>query len=77
MRHLGRFLEAKQSTVAGLLGVGDTFRTCFGSLSQNYQFGYRFGKGETMKQILESTTEVAEGVDRSIALVKFIKANCK
>jgi len=77
MRRLGRFLGAKQSTVAGLSGVGDTFGTCFGPLSRNRQFGYRLGKGETMREILESTTEVAEGVDTSIALVKFIKTNCK
>ena len=30
-----------------------------------------------MKEILESTTEVAEGVDTSIALVNFIKTRCK
>jgi glycerol-3-phosphate dehydrogenase (NAD+) len=30
-----------------------------------------------MQQILESTTEVAEGVDTAIALVDFIKTNVK
>lgn len=77
MRRLGRFLGAKPSTIAGLSGVGDTFGTCFGPLSRNRQFGYRLGKGETMKEIIDSTTEVAEGVDTSIALVRFIKKNCK
>lgn len=77
MRRLGRFLGAKPSTIAGLSGVGDTFGTCFGPLSRNRQFGYRLGKGETMKDIKDSTTEVAEGVDTSIALVRFIKKNCK
>jgi len=57
-------------------GVGDTFGTCFGPLSRNRQFGYRLGKGETMKEILESTTEVAEGIDTSIALVNLIKKRC-
>lgn len=58
-------------------GVGDTFGTCFGPLSRNRKFGYRLGKGETMEEILESTTEVAEGVETSKALVKMIKARCK
>jgi len=58
-------------------GVGDTFGTCFGPLSRNRQFGFRLGKGETMEEILASTSEVAEGVDTSIALVNLIKAECK
>ena len=58
-------------------GVGDTFGTCFGPLSRNRKFGYRLGKGETMEEILASTTEVAEGVETSKALVKMIKARCK
>lgn len=58
-------------------GVGDTFGTCFGPLSRNRKFGERLGKGETMEEILASTTEVAEGVETSKALVKFIKTKCK
>ena len=59
------------------LGVGDTFGTCFGPLSRNRRFGYRLGKGETPEEIRASMTEVAEGVDTSIALVKMIKKRCK
>jgi len=77
MRRLGLTLGAKSSTIAGLSGVGDTFGTCFGPLSRNRQFGYRLGRGETMSEILNSTTEIAEGVDTSIALVKMIKQNLK
>lgn len=77
MRRLGLTLGARSSTLAGLSGVGDTFGTCFGPLSRNRKFGYRLGKGETMDQILASTTEVAEGVDTSIALVNLIKTRCK
>ncbi|GAX09887.1 hypothetical protein FisN_11Lh132 [Fistulifera solaris] len=77
MRRLGLTLGARPSTIAGLSGVGDTFGTCFGPLSRNRQFGYRLGKGETMEEILASSSEVAEGVDTSIALVNFIKQNCK
>ena len=58
-------------------GVGDTFGTCFGPLSRNRAFGYRLGKGETMEEILASTSEVAEGVETSKALVNLIKKKCK
>jgi glycerol-3-phosphate dehydrogenase (NAD+) len=58
-------------------GVGDTFGTCFGPLSRNRKFGYRLGQGESMAEILASSTEVAEGVDTSIALVNLIKLKCK
>jgi len=77
MKRLGLYLGAKPGTLAGLSGVGDTFGTCFGPLSRNRKFGYRLGQGETMADILKSTTEVAEGVDTSIALVNLIKNKCK
>jgi glycerol-3-phosphate dehydrogenase (NAD+) len=77
MRRLGLTLGARPSTIAGLSGVGDTFGTCFGPLSRNRKFGYRLGKGETMEDILASTTEVAEGVETSKALVQMIKSKCK
>jgi len=62
MRRLGMYLGAQQSTLSGLSGVGDTFGTCFGPLSRNRDFGVRLGRGESVEEILESTTEVAEGV---------------
>jgi len=77
MRRLGLMLGARPSTIAGLSGVGDTFGTCFGPLSRNRAFGYRLGKGETMEAILASTTEVAEGVETSKALLRMIQKDCK
>jgi glycerol-3-phosphate dehydrogenase (NAD+) len=59
------------------VGVGDTFGTCFGPLSRNRKFGYRLGQGETMEEILASTTEVAEGVDTALAVVRLIEKECK
>jgi len=76
MRRLGTTLGARPSTIAGLSGVGDTFGTCFGPLSRNRKFGYRLGQGETVEDILKSTTEVAEGVETSKALVRFITEKC-
>lgn len=77
MRRLGLTLGARPSTISGLSGVGDTFGTCFGPLSRNRQFGIRLGKGEKMEDILASSTEVAEGVETSKALVEMIKSKCK
>ena len=62
MRRLVIAMDGESSTVFGLSGVGDTFGTCFGPLSRNRQVGYRLGKGESLEDILESMSEVAEGV---------------
>lgn len=49
-------------TMQGLAGVGDLVLTCTGDLSRNRMVGLRLGRGETMAQILDSMTAVAEGV---------------
>lgn len=58
MRRLAIILGGKSHTLSGLSGVGDTFGTCFGPLSRNRNFGIRLGKGESMEEILASSTEV-------------------
>ncbi|CAM9679258.1 unnamed protein product [Ascophyllum nodosum] len=73
MRRMAVILGGKSRTLSGLSGVGDTFGTCFGPLSRNRNFGIRLGKGESMKEILASSTEVAEGVDTALALADLIK----
>ena len=57
--------------------MGDTFGTCFGPLSRNRQVGYRLGKGESLEDILDSMSEVAEGVATASALRKLINARVK
>ena len=49
-------------TMLGLAGIGDLVLTCTGDLSRNRSVGLRLGRGETMPQILDSMTAVAEGV---------------
>ena len=68
MRKLVVVCGGEASTVLGLSGVGDTFGTCFGPLSRNRQVGIRLGRGESLEEILNSTSEVAEGVATSRAL---------
>ena len=53
---------AHRETLAGLAGMGDLVLTCNGLLSRNLQVGIRLGKGETLKEILDSMKMVAEGV---------------
>ncbi|MCP4602273.1 MAG: NAD(P)-dependent glycerol-3-phosphate dehydrogenase [Proteobacteria bacterium] len=49
-------------TLSGLAGMGDLVLTCYGRLSRNRTVGYRLGKGETLKEILDSMMMVAEGI---------------
>lgn len=58
----GVVLGADPITFAGLSGVGDLFLTCTSEKSRNYTVGYRLGKGEGLKEIVESLGSVAEGV---------------
>lgn len=52
-------------TVSGLSGVGDMVLTCTGDLSRNRTVGLRIGRGEHLREILDSMTMVAEGVRNS------------
>lgn len=70
-------MGGRSSTIMGLSGVGDTFGTCFGPLSRNRNLGVRLGRGEKLQDILDSATEVAEGVETAYALERLIKRNHK
>jgi len=72
MRRISISLGGRASTLSGLSGVGDTFGTCFGPLSRNRNLGIRIGRGEKLKDIIRSSTEVAEGVDTAFSLEKIL-----
>ena len=59
---LGVAMGATRSTFAGLAGMGDLVLTCTGDLSRNRTVGYRLGRGESLDEILEGMTAVAEGI---------------
>ncbi len=65
MTRLGLKIGANPLTFAGLAGLGDLVLTCTGDLSRNRQVGLRLGAGESIDDILESMTMVAEGVKTS------------
>jgi glycerol-3-phosphate dehydrogenase (NAD(P)+) len=56
---------ANPLTLAGLAGMGDLILTCTGDLSRNRSVGVGLGQGKTLKEVLASMTQVAEGVKTS------------
>ena len=65
IRRLGLACGAKPETFSGLGGLGDLTVTCFSSLSRNYQFGKRIGRGEKLKDILATSVSAIEGFPTS------------
>ncbi len=59
---LGVKMGASPLTFSGLGGMGDLVLTCTGELSRNRTVGYKLGKGQPLKQILDDMEMVAEGV---------------
>ena len=69
MVYIGTALGGNLQAFLGLAGVGDLIATCTSNLSRNFTVGYRLAKGETLKEIITSMEEVAEGVE-TIKIVK-------
>ncbi|MBU1693023.1 MAG: NAD(P)H-dependent glycerol-3-phosphate dehydrogenase, partial [Verrucomicrobia bacterium] len=59
---LGVALGAHPATFSGLSGLGDLVVTCASRLSRNRGVGERLGRGESLKAIMKSMQQVAEGV---------------
>lgn len=59
---LGLAKGAKAETLMGLSGVGDLTLTCNAMQSRNFSLGVALGEGQTLADILEARTSVAEGV---------------
>ncbi len=73
MTRLGAAMGAEERTFAGLSGIGDLSLTCAGDLSRNRTVGLRLGRGESLKEILDSTTAVAEGVATALSVYSLAK----
>ncbi len=63
---LGMALGANPLTFSGLAGLGDVIATCASPLSRNHYVGTELARGRTLEEILESMTEVAEGVNTTL-----------
>ncbi|MDA3837843.1 MAG: NAD(P)-dependent glycerol-3-phosphate dehydrogenase [Candidatus Delongbacteria bacterium] len=73
MVRFGLAVGAKRETFSGLSGIGDLILTCNSSLSRNWQVGNRLAKGETLEEILNNMTMVAEGVETTRIVNKLAK----
>jgi len=62
IRWLAESMGASPTTISGLSGLGDIMLTCYGDLSRNRSVGLRLGRGESLADILASSSQVAEGV---------------
>lgn len=63
---LGTALGANPLTFSGLAGLGDIITTCASPLSRNHYVGMELAKGHKRTEILESMTEVAEGINTTL-----------
>jgi len=62
MTRFGVALGADPSTFMGLAGLGDLITTCISPHGRNRRVGERLGRGERLPDILQSMSQVAEGV---------------
>jgi len=63
---LGMSLGANPLTFSGLAGLGDVIATCASPLSRNHYVGIELAKGRPLAEIIESMSEVAEGVNTTL-----------
>jgi glycerol-3-phosphate dehydrogenase (NAD(P)+) len=66
---LGIALGARRETFAGLAGMGDLVTTCVSPHGRNRRVGEAIGRGQTLRQVLESMKQVAEGVHTARSVV--------
>ena len=71
---LGLAYGGDPKTFSGLAGLGDLVLTCTGGLSRNRRTGVELAQGKTLQQILDETTEVAEGVRNSRVVLQLARA---
>jgi len=62
MINLGKELGGNVGAFLGLAGVGDLIATCGSSLSRNFTVGNKLAQGLSVKKIIDSMEEVAEGI---------------
>lgn len=59
---LATAMGADKQAFLGLAGIGDLVATCTSPLSRNYSVGARLARGESLQDIINNSTEVAEGI---------------
>jgi glycerol-3-phosphate dehydrogenase (NAD(P)+) len=69
MTRLAVQMGGSPESLAGLAGMGDLIATCSSTSSRNTTVGLRLGRGEKLEDIIASTSQVAEGVRSSRAVL--------
>jgi glycerol-3-phosphate dehydrogenase (NAD(P)+) len=64
---LGVAAGARRLTFTGLSGIGDLITTSFSPHGRNRAVGENIGSGKSLRDVLESTEKVAEGVWTTIS----------
>lgn len=62
MIHIGKAVGTDVKPFLGVAGIGDLVATASSENSRNYKAGYRLGKGETLSDIMKTSTDVIEGI---------------
>jgi len=70
---LGIAMGAKEQTFAGLSGLGDLVTTCISPTGRNRSFGQRIGIGLSVKEAIDSTESVIEGIDTCKSVIDLAK----
>ena len=70
MLRFGVAAGGRPETFYGLSGVGDLMATCFSDLSRNHRVGLMLGQGRRLREIIESTRMMAEGVPNTESLFR-------
>ncbi|MFL6070830.1 MAG: NAD(P)H-dependent glycerol-3-phosphate dehydrogenase [Actinomycetes bacterium] len=73
MTRLGRAMNADPLTFMGLAGVGDLIATCSSPLSRNRTFGENLGRGMSLDEVVAITSQTAEGVTSSEAVLELAR----
>ena len=73
MTRLGRAMDADPLTFMGLAGVGDLVATCSSPLSRNRTFGENLGRGMSLDEVVAITSQTAEGVTSSEAVLELAR----
>ncbi|TXH15738.1 MAG: NAD(P)H-dependent glycerol-3-phosphate dehydrogenase, partial [Mycobacterium sp.] len=75
MSKLGEAVGGQRDTFSGLAGMGDLIVTCTSKRSRNRHVGEQLGAGKTIKEIIDSMNQVAEGVKAASVIMEFAETH--